>query len=194
MPPIYEGCCSTCPAVVRTSDGTVALYADEPDPAKTHPDDPHLRIVPHPGGDIRPKQIWTGRLVHTRRMFCRDCGREFEVRRLTANLGAFGCSGCLVFLSLAAAVGVAVGELVGNGWVGFAAGLVVFSLLVVIAEAAVERLVRWWHAERARRVDTPAQCPACGSRNDSRPGALREPIPCGACGRGTVTFRFVAKS
>lgn len=194
MPPIYEGRCSACPAVVRTSDGYMALYADEPDARDAHPDDPQLRIVPHPGGDIRPRHIWTGRLVHIGVMFCRDCGQKFEVRRLTANLGAFGCSGCLVFIALAAAAGIAVGERVGNGWIGFAAGFLAFWLQVVVAEAAVERLVRWWYAERARRVDTPAQCPACGSRRFSRPGALREPIPCGACGHGTVTFRFVAKS
>jgi|SRR5579883_1378260 len=202
MPVIYEGRCSACRAVTaRTSDGYLAVYVDEPASAYAHPDDPHLAILAHPGeswileelGYSYEAAAWGGRLVSVATVFCRGCGQPFEVRRLTAGLGAFGCGGCLAVVAGAAGTGVTVGLFVDD-WVGYVAGWATFVLLVTAVESAVVRFVRWRHADRAARVATPEMCPSCGSREYGRPGALSDVIPCVTCGQRAVRFRAVGKS
>jgi hypothetical protein len=203
MPLIYEGRCSACNAVTgMTSDGYQAVYVDEPATENAHPDDAQLVILAHPCESLILEEIgytheavaWGGRLVAIRQVFCKGCGRPFEVRRLTAGLTTFGCVGCLGMVVLAATAGVGVGLLVGRGWIGYVVGWVTFTLLVGAAESAVRRLVRWRHAERTARVDTPGRCPNCGSRRYSCPGSLWRPIPCEACGQRAMRFRSVGIS
>jgi hypothetical protein len=55
-------------------------------------------------------------------VFCRDCGRQFEIRRIAADLIAFGCGGCLGVVAVAAAAGIGVGLWVGTSWGGYLAG------------------------------------------------------------------------
>jgi hypothetical protein len=203
MPEIYEGRCAACNAGTGlTSDGYQAVYVDEPATAHAHPDDPHLVILAHPCESRILKEIgytheaaaWGGRLVGVRKVFCKGCGQSFEVRRLTAGLTVFGCGGCLGVVALAATAGVGVGSFVGHGFVGYVAGGATFTLLVEVVEASIDRLVRWRHADRVCRVDTPAQCPSCGSTRFACPGSLRRPIPCRACGQRAVRFRSVGIS
>jgi predicted Zn-ribbon and HTH transcriptional regulator len=185
MPVIYQGRCTACDAVTgSTSDGYSAVYVDEPATAYAHPDDPHLVILAHPGESLILEEVgYThkaaasgGRLVAVRQVYCKECGRPFEVRRLTAGLTALGCGGCLGVVALAAVAGVGIGVLVG-GWVGDVAGWTAFGLLVAVGEVAVRRSIRWRYSDRARRVDTPTQCPNCGSRRYACPGSLWRPIP-----------------
>lgn len=202
MPAIYEGRCSACDAVAaRTTNGYMAVYVDEPASADAHPDDPHLVILAHPceslimqdTGHTYVSATLGGRMVSVAVVFCRSCGRRFEVRRLTAGLGAFGCGGCLVVIAGAIAVGIWVAQLAG-GWYGLAAGCLALALLTTATDSAVDRLVRWWHANRVVRLATPCLCPSCGSREYSGPGELSGAIPCTACGRHAVRFRMVAVS
>jgi hypothetical protein len=203
MPVIYEGRCSACAADTgRTSDGYQAVYVDEPAAAYAHPDDPHLVILVHPCESLILEEIGEtdqaaalgGRLVRVRKVFCKACGRPFEVRRLTAGPTAFGCAGCFGVVALAVAAGVVVGWQVGHGFIGYIAGSTAFALLMAVVESGVERFVRWRHADRALRVDTPAQCPNCGSRRFACPGSLWRPIPCVACDKRAVRFRSVGIS
>ncbi|HEX4614066.1 MAG TPA: hypothetical protein VH092_38140 [Urbifossiella sp.] len=185
-----------------TSDGYQAVYVDEPVTTHAHRDDPHLVILAHPGesqilaeiGLTDEAAAWGGRLVRVRSVFCKGCGRSFEVRRLTAGLTAFGCGGCVGVIALAVVAGAGVGWLVGRGWVGFVAGWAACALLVTGVESAIGWFVRWRFAGRAACVDTPAQCPGCGSGRFVCPGSLRGPIPCGACGQRAMRFRSVGIS
>jgi transcription elongation factor Elf1 len=202
MPLIFEGRCSACEAVTpRTSDGYMAVYVDEPALTHAHPCDPNLVILAHPGESWILKEIGYsfeaaslgGRLVSVAKVFCQACGQPFEIRRLTAGLGAFGCVGCFALVVGGVAAIVGVKSLLGN-WIGYLVGCAVFVLLMTVAESAVVRFVRSKYPERVARLDTPAICPHCGSPKYSRPGSLRGLFPCVACGQKAVRFRIVGKS
>lgn len=203
MPVIYEGRCSACDAVTRrTSDGYQAVYVDEPVAAYAHPDDPRLAILAHPCETLILNEIgytheaaaWSGRLVVVRQVFCKACGRPFEIRRVTAPLTALGCSGRLGVVASAAAASMGIGLLLGGGWVGCIVGWATFAVLVGVVESLLERFVRRRHAELASRLDMPALCPSCGSLRFTSPGWLRGPIPCTTCGQRAVRFRSVGRS
>lgn len=207
MPVIYEGQCSACGAKTgMTLDGYQAVYVDRPPTTHAHPTEPHLVILAHPCESLILEQIgytheaaaWGGRLVSVQKVFCKGCGRPFEIRRLTGGLAVFGCGGCLGVIALAVVSGVGIGSLVGHGLfgyiLGYIAGGATLTLLMTAAESGIARLVRSRHSDRVRRIDTPAQCPSCGSRQFASPGSLRTSIPCQECGQRAVRFRSVGIS
>ena len=196
---LFESRCSACGATTgwaRTDYS--AVYLDEPAPVYAHPDDPHLVVLARPGlssilakfGYSHMSVMWAGRLVSIARVFCRNCGQPFEIRRLTADLGAFGCIGGFALLAGAAGAGVIVGQYLG-GWIGYMAGLATMYMLYLgAAKSAVVQFVRWRYSNRAARVATPRMCPTCGSRDCVRPTGMRSgTIPCRACGQRAVRFR-----
>lgn len=204
MPSIYEARCSACHAVAEAgcSDGYWAVCVNEPASEHAHPEDPYLVILGHPCesmilaelGDTFSAAAWNGRLVSVAKVFCKNCGRRFEIRRISADLIAFGGGGCLGIVALAAAAAVGVGRWVGASWVGHFAGCATFGLLITAIDKSVDWFVRTRHREQTARFDTPAKCPHCGSLQYASPGLLRRPIPCTQCGQRAVRFRVIGKS
>jgi hypothetical protein len=204
MPEIYQGRCAACEAVTPMTSGFYrAVFLDEPSTSPhAHPDEPRLVILGHPIEDLVLKEVGFtspsaslgGRLVYVEQLFCRSCGRLFEVRRLTAGVvSSLGCGGCLVCLGLCIAAGVAVGLQVG-GSLGFTVGYAVTVLLLRAADWLLGAGVRRWYRERARLVETPCRCPTCGSGATVSPGGTWDPLPCVACGQPAVQVRSVGIS
>ncbi len=208
MPAIYEGSCSACGAVTkRTRGGYEAVLLDEPaSTPHAHPEDPYLVILAHPHqSEILSKTgysyvavIRAGRLVEAREVFCKSCGRMFEIRRLDAGLAWFGLWGGLGAVALMLAFGVGVGRLVGGEWAGHVAGACFFVFLLAAADQGTGWFVRRQYPERANRVATPVGCPDCGCQRVEQLSLVRhgltQPARCTKCGERSVQYRTVRDS
>jgi predicted Zn-ribbon and HTH transcriptional regulator len=204
MPAVYQAHCSACNVTSPIgSEGYWAVFLDEPTTSRwAHPDDPHFVVLGHPLESHILSEIgysyqdaaWGGRLVLVTKAFCRSCGSRFEIRRLSASLGAFGDLGCFGVGTAALGAGVGVGMWVGQGWAGFSAGWATSVFLFGVVESGVRWFVRRRYADRVARVDTPATCPHCGSQDYTRARPFRGPIPCVECGQRAVRLHCVGKS
>lgn len=199
MPVIYQGVCSACAYDSgRRSEGYFAVIVDKPCASMwTHSDDPHLVVLAHPAesfildelGDTLTDVCLSGRMVQVRNVACKNCGTMGEVRRLHAGLSDIGCAGCLAMMCVAALAGVAVGCRSG-----FLAGWCTLLFLLVAADVAILRYIRWRYSSQAREFDFGPDCPKCHSKEYVRFPPRWGKLLCPICGNRTVKVRMVAKS
>lgn len=200
MPLVFRAACGECEyqsadippggyaVLVPDPDGPPLLAADHP--PVLHPFAP---FVLDEFGLTFATAAWGGQLVERSSMACRDCGRVFERRRLTAGGAALGCGGCGVIAGLAVALGAVAAFASGNPFVGGGVGAVAGVLLAAGVEMGASAIVRGRYPDRARAVDTPRTCPGCHGNRVARVGSGSGPFPCPACGRRAVRFTAVAR-
>jgi predicted Zn-ribbon and HTH transcriptional regulator len=201
MPMIYEGRCSACEATTpRTSDGYLAVIVDHAPQDYRHPETLNMAILAHPLETLILEELGftyrsatrAGRLVSVDSVLCRDCGRPFEIRKLTAGL--IPAIGCLPVIILASIAGIIAAVQLNSLFWGCLWSLCALVLFAWMADFSVYRFVRWQHSERVKQVDTPGCCPHCHSKRYEHPGTLRGKVPCLKCGERAVTYRGVAIS
>jgi ribosomal protein L37AE/L43A len=202
MPLVFHAACADCgyEAADLSPGGFAVLVPDAetdspPILGRHHPPvlHPFAPFVLDEFGLSFATAAWGGQLVERETVVCRECGRVFERRRLTAAGAAVGCGGCLAIAGGAFAVAVVVGLVTGNPFVGAGAGAVVAVAAGAVAEFGASAFVRRRFRERAATVDTPRTCPDCGGRRVARVGSNGGPFPCPACGRRAVRIVPVAK-
>lgn len=201
MSMIYEGRCFACEATTPlTTDGYLAVFVDHAPEDYRHPENPNLAILAHPGEQLTLEELGlnyrsaalSGRLVNVDCVFCKDCGRTFEIRTLTAGfVHAFGCLPVIILAAIVGAIGAIQSKSLLSGFLWSWISLVPLSWVL---GTFVYHFVRWKHSDRAKEVDTLRRCPHCKGRRYEVPGALRGKIPCLACGERAVTFRSVGIS
>src|ERR1044072_275065 len=119
MPPIYQAICSACNHASPVHPaGYLALILDAASPCRhAHPDDRRLIILGHPlesmileelGFTLESAAI-SGRLLYIQNVVCLGCGTMYELRRLSANSGAMGISGCLSMFGVSVGIGFFIG-------------------------------------------------------------------------------------
>ena len=216
MPLLYRAECASCGHAGRmTSDGYQAIYCDtQPPESVSHPDNPNLGILAHPGEQycletierhLHPEPV-TDRWVMVVRRYCLGCGHLFEVRRLQA-VRRVGCWPYLAGLVLSVAVGLAilfgvpsppnVGVFAGCclgvsvSWLCFLGVACLLALLDARLTHQAQVRLEKAHPERVNRVNTPRCCPHCGADNSQPPGRVRSPLPCVECGERSAVVRRV---
>jgi hypothetical protein len=197
MPVVFQGCCSACgydtPPV--TAGGPCVLVTDadedrrrrigEPVPVVLHPLAPY---VLDEFGLSFASAAWGGRLVEVRQLVCRDCGRAFERRWLTAGGVPVGCGGCLGIVAAGGLAAAATAVIAENPFLGLAVGGLTGAGLLAAIELGGSPLVRRRYPHRAAAVRTSPACPDCGSRAGIPVDRLRGPVPCPRCGTRALNY------
>lgn len=195
MPLVFHAACADCgyesPALSPGGFAVLVPDTDEPTPpilGRRHPPvlHPFAPYVLDEFGLTFASAAWGGQLVEFETVVCRDCGRVFERRRLTAGGAAIGCAGCLTLAAAAAVVAVVVAIAVGNPFVGLGVGAVAAVAVAAVIECGASGIVRRRYRDRVGQVDTPRTCPDCGGRRCSRVGSGGGPFPCPSCGHRAV--------
>lgn len=198
MPTVYQGTCTACGYEGRpvTAGGPCLLVTDADEDRRRRAGEP-VPVLLHP---LVPSVLdefglsfalaaWGGRLVEVRRVVCRDCGRVYDRRRLTAGGVPVGCGGCLGIAAVGGVVAVATGAAAGNPFVGLAAGGLAGASLLAGVELGASAIVRRRFRYRAAAVRTPPGCPDCGGRHVTPVDRTRGPVPCPQCGSRTLRFQ-----
>lgn len=206
MPVIYQGRCTACNATTaQLPEGCLAVHLDAPPPEvkeHLHPQNPNLVLI-HPLdedildrlGESTTTAAEEGRLLWIENVLCRGCGRHCELRRLSTDAAAFGIVTTLVVVLFCIGAGLGVAYLAGNNWPGWimatATVISLWTVLYIVLTSSADRQVRSQHTDRVEQFENPAKCPHCGSGELGYLRALREPIPCVACGARKVKVECV---
>lgn len=167
-------------SIERFGGSPTYLAAVEPDPRLVAYEDGTL-------GEDDPDVLGharAGRYVRVRRRACRSCGRFYDHRRLDVPPTLGHRTGTII--GLLAGIGVFAWVSVDRGpWDAWFCSIATFGGVFLVTWLAVHAIGRGYtrhrFALRAREIDGPDGCPACGSR-ETVGSACRDPIPCPACG------------
>jgi hypothetical protein len=203
MAVVYRGSCSVCgyESEPTTAGGPHVLVTDDDEDRRRRAGE-DVPVILHPltpyvldeFGLSFAAAAWDGRLVDVRRLVCRDCGRVYESRRLTAGGVPVGCGGCLGIAAVAVVIAVAAGAILQNPFAGVTVGALAGVGLFAGIELGGSALVRRRFPHRAAAVATPPGCPACGGRVGVPVDRAAGPVPCPQCGGRSLRYLAVGRA